>query len=930
MKGWISSLCLSSLICLVSCTFLPRKVSITSPDGSLETELFVRAGKLYYTIYKDKELIFRPSLLGLHVNNTELGRSARIGQPQYNSEAGNFFHLENRDTISYRFNEVIIPVLHRRSGLRFKVEWRVYNDGIAFRYLLGESFSNQRVLIKEEFTEWNLAKIPSIWYPEETEESFPIYVKGNLEQQMEDSMVSLPILLQHGDSSGYSCLFESEELQHSSISLAVSRGSTFNTKLNTGSISWERPHKKISTWRGIQLTDNLHALLDNQMAKHIRFADDVSREKHNRLTLPGKMLSYRPPRDTSIHTHFSSFLDQSTLLKINYILLDVPNELSADTTFLNELLEISRSYESSLWIRIAVATIADVRFRRNLFAYYQKNGIVGVEISQFPDLTEIERANVLEEYIEEANAFQLMVSISEGANGSVPMYALPGIIGYKKSLEINHQGNELENIGKLQAHYTILPFVQSVRGLGSYSLAQTNITEHSPFKLVYPLANTVLLHSALSHWTATPQEYLFHPAIDILQEIPSHWEETQVLDISDLGSLTAIARRSGEQWFLGLVNGPEAQEVEIPLHFLSDQTYEASLVKDPSKYTGGVLRSGSIVNNQQSLPIALTGGGGVLVKFHPSTLPLQSIEFTYADTYVESPTQVSMQVPEANYSIRYTLDGTEVSEKSSLYRKPIVIRKSLNLKAKAFDKREAQFAKEEEHFFSFKGPGMLSGDTLFWKETYVELEPSENKTIRYTTNGREPGWRSPIYRKPIKINRTTTISAAYFIPIGIQSEVSVRTYRMSIPKEADSVGTIRQGLRYAYKPGYTISPTTLFSENTVKKGIVRSLRPKLSWMSDSNYTMTFRGLIRIDEDNLYTINVLSDGEVYVNLADKNIVHHVPNSLLTESAGSISLKKGWHRIIMAYVGRLGENKVQLSLATPFGDPIPIKSNDYYFD
>ena len=52
-----------------------------------------------------------------------------------------------------------------------------------------------------------------------------------------------------------------------------------------------------------------------------------------------------------------------------------------------------------------------------------------------------------------------------------------------------------------------------------------------------------------------PQSLLDSPAVDLIKSIPSVWDETRVLPPSAIGEAAVFARRSGERWFVGALNG---------------------------------------------------------------------------------------------------------------------------------------------------------------------------------------------------------------------------------------------------------------------------------------------------------------------------------------------------------------------------------------
>ena len=81
----------------------------------------------------------------------------------------------------------------------------------------------------------------------------------------------------------------------------------------------------------------------------------------------------------------------------------------------------------------------------------------------------------------------------------------------------------------------------------------------------HQVANAVILQSPLLVYAAHPANMLANPSVDVLKSIPSHWDETVVLPVSEIREVAAFARRSGNTWFLAIANGPYARNVRIDL-----------------------------------------------------------------------------------------------------------------------------------------------------------------------------------------------------------------------------------------------------------------------------------------------------------------------------------------------------------------------------
>ncbi len=185
-----------------------------------------------------------------------------------------------------------------------------------------------------------------------------------------------------------------------------------------------------------------------------------------------------------------------------------------------------------------------------------------------------------------------------------------------------------------QHHYAALPFTRG-------AVAQTDFT---PGSLVtderlrgttWPmqLAMGVLLTSPLIHWTSNPGHIdyalpAWSPQREVFKNIPSTWNETIVLNISQIGDLAVMARRKDHLWFLAAVNGTYNSRVveNVDLSFLSSSAYvtEAILLFDrmdnPAAFN--VQQVYDLDYTTYDLDIPMRGQGGFIGMF--ITTPLSA------------------------------------------------------------------------------------------------------------------------------------------------------------------------------------------------------------------------------------------------------------------------------------------------------------------
>jgi len=83
--------------------------------------------------------------------------------------------------------------------------------------------------------------------------------------------------------------------------------------------------------------------------------------------------------------------------------------------------------------------------------------------------------------------------------------------------------------------------------------------------------------------------------------------------------VAAFARRTGERWFVSVLNGPNARKLKVSLSFLNQRTYRATMVRDKGDGSALDVEQRSI-GRKEVLELALRPGGGFVARFSPPGL----------------------------------------------------------------------------------------------------------------------------------------------------------------------------------------------------------------------------------------------------------------------------------------------------------------------
>lgn len=160
-----------------------------------------------------------------------------------------------------------------------------------------------------------------------------------------------------------------------------------------------------------------------------------------------------------------------------------------------------------------------------------------------------------------------------------------------------------------------LPFTRLMAGAADITPAILDPKELSSAKFTWAheFAQAIVFLSPVTHFTDQYKFYLESPMLDLFQEIPTIWDETRVLSCTEIGEVVAFARRKGDTWWIGVINGATEREIKIPLDFLKKQT-QATLIYDDKLVHTRIDRREQLLMPNDVLTIKLIQGGGFVAR----------------------------------------------------------------------------------------------------------------------------------------------------------------------------------------------------------------------------------------------------------------------------------------------------------------------------
>jgi alpha-glucosidase len=140
---------------------------LRSPDTSLVLDISLDNGILLYSLKKDNKNIIDKSVLGMKTDKFEFFDNLIIKDKQFSSSNSNWSQVwGEQKVIKDHFNQLSVVLKSSKTSYEMKVHFRLYDDGLGFRYEIEEQSEIDSFNILDELTEFNFSEdSPAWWIP---------------------------------------------------------------------------------------------------------------------------------------------------------------------------------------------------------------------------------------------------------------------------------------------------------------------------------------------------------------------------------------------------------------------------------------------------------------------------------------------------------------------------------------------------------------------------------------------------------------------------------------------------------------------------------------------------------------------------------------------------------------------------------------------
>jgi hypothetical protein len=258
----------------------------------------------------------------------------------------------------------------------------------------------------------------------------------------------------------------------------------------------------------------------------------------------------------------------------------------------------------SHWTELHDAAERDARLDR-----WAGWGVAGIKVD-FMDYTDQGRMQFYEALLEAAADRELLVNFHGSMVPTGARRRYPHAMTYE-----GVKGAEHYKWATLAPeHNCTLPFTRNAVGSMDYTPV-TFSADSRHTSAGHELALAVVYESGLQHFADGIDAYAARPVAEsVLEAVPAVWDETRFLG-GRPGSEATLARRNGDDWFVGSITAGPARTVRAALPFLEGER-TATVVRDGEAADGGaetdLTREDRTVGPDDPLAVEVDSDGGFL------------------------------------------------------------------------------------------------------------------------------------------------------------------------------------------------------------------------------------------------------------------------------------------------------------------------------
>ena len=629
---------------------IAKEYKITSPDNKIS--VIVNAGTeiKWFATYEGKEIINSSKIAMILASGKVLGENEKVRKAAV-SQLNDII----RPVIANKKSEIIdncnILTITFNSG--FSLQFRAYNDGVAYRF---ETSMKEEITVNNEISEFIFPAGSHAWYPLETSfmsHNERTFIYSDLDTLVDKHLASLPTLFQVN---GVDILITESDIEDYPGMWLVGGGSgkisgTWSRYPETEKLIRDRDLLIASTkdyiaktkgsrtfpWRVFVIARNDVKLLESDLVYKLAPPNKIEDTKWIK---PGHVawdwwnanniygVDFRAGINNDTYKYYIDFAAKN---KIEYIILDEGWYKSG--TVLESVPEINIpelcKYAESKHVGIVLWVVWKTFWDKidEAVALYEKWGVKGVKV----DFMQRDDQKIVNFYLEAARKtaeHHLIIDFHGAYKPDGLGRTWPNALTREgvKGMENDKWSKDID-----PGHDVTIPFTRMVAGPMDYTpgaminMDKANFTPNftrpeSQGTRAHQVALYVIYESPLQMLSDSPSNYMKEQeTTDFIVSIPVVWDDIIGID-GKVGDYLLLARRSGKEWFVGAITDWTSRDMDLDLSFLPAGKYSMDIFQDgmnADRYAADYKHLKTDVKSGDKIKIHLAPGGGWSARITP-------------------------------------------------------------------------------------------------------------------------------------------------------------------------------------------------------------------------------------------------------------------------------------------------------------------------
>ncbi|MBO8483479.1 MAG: glycoside hydrolase family 97 protein [Bacteroidetes bacterium] len=635
-----------------------KTVSVKSPDGNIRFSVTLEEGSFpeYDVYYNDTQLV-KDARMGFEFDSGIFGDKTRPGKllkrsgiEVYDLVVGKSSHVEDP------YNEMVIPLEEYNAPFRkVNIAVKVFDDGAAFRYEFPEQENWSSYVMLDELTSFNPDGDPDVltmFLGSYTTSHEGFYWSMKYSEVPSGELMEMPALYSYDGV--YMAITEAAVRDYAGMYLMKESG-CLKGKLSPlpgqteEKVKAELPHK--TPWRVLMIGEKPGTLISSDILTSL---NEPCKIKDTSWIKPGKTTfswwngnevpdtTFLPGNNFATNKYYIDFAaghgidfhsiygyaEQPWYEDKNMNFEHPAPDANVMRTVKSLDMDAVAAYAAQQGVGLHMWVNWKPLYARldEALAQFEKWGVRGMMVD-FMDRDDQEMIRIQEEILAAAAEHKIFVQFHgackpTGLNRTYPNeFAREGTRNYECFKWSKDLGADLD---------VSIPFTRLLAGVTDYHLGGFRAVPVDKFKIQYtnPLVTVtrshmlgmyVVLECYLGMVCDSPMSYLGQPGFEFIQQVPTVWDETVVPDAS-VNEYAVVARRNGENWYVGAINNTERRSVSFKTDFLGEGQYVAEIYcdnenteSDPDLLDKKEVR----IDRNSVINIEMAGSGGFAIRIMP-------------------------------------------------------------------------------------------------------------------------------------------------------------------------------------------------------------------------------------------------------------------------------------------------------------------------